>query len=358
MINFYPGPSKLYPQVQSFAADAFGLEILEQNHRSEAFMEMLKVCIEQTKQHLNIPEDYSVFFTSSATECWEITAQSLLRGKVQFLYNGAFGKKWFKYAVTNPQVNSTLNFKKPELRGTRYFVDQKIEEAEIDPENEFLCWVASETSNGTYTNQNSINALKEKSPNALLIVDATSSLGGIDYDISSADIWFASSQKCFGMPSGLGIMVLSPAAIKKAEVVNERNHYNSLLFVKENFDKFQTHYTPNILGIFLFKRLMQTLRNISEVALKLEERALRIYDFFEKHPKFEILVKNEECRSPTIITISTKNPQKIIDFLKMNNIVAGKGYGEWKKNTWRIANFPAIEDREFIQLFKVLEKYV
>ena len=42
----------------------------------------------------------------------------------------------------------------------------------------------------------------------------------------------------------------------------------------------------------------------------------------------------------------------------MNNIVAGKGYGEWKKNTWRIANFPAIEDREFIQLFKVLEKYV
>lgn len=358
MINFYPGPSKVYPQLKSFAEEAFESGILEQNHRSQPFMDMLKEAISLLKNHLNIPEEYKVYFTSSATECWEICAQSLIRGKVQFLYNGAFGKKWFKYTVTNPQINSTINYKLPEIRGTRFYINQKIEEVEIDPNNEILCWVSSETSNGTHTSNESIKRLKEKSPNALLLIDATSSLGGENYEIADADVWFASCQKCFGMPSGLGIMIVSPKALLKAEEINERNHYNSLIFIEENFKKYQTNFTPNILGIYFFKRLLESLPNVTSLSENLAKRSKRIYDFFENNPNFTLLVENGNTRSSTVVAIVPLEMAKAIEFFKENNIIIGKGYGEWRENTLRIANFPAIPDEDFEELFSVLNKYV
>jgi phosphoserine aminotransferase len=358
MINFYPGPSKVYDRLIDFSKEAFESGILEQNHRSQPFMDLLQETISLLKKHLNMPENYKVYFTSSATECWEICAQSLIRGKVQFLYNGAFGKKWFKYTVTNPQINSTTNYELPTIRGTRFFINQNVDEVEIDPENEVGCWVSSETSNGTHTSIESIKKLKEKSPKALLIVDATSSLGGENYDIADADVWFSSSQKCFGMPSGLGLMIVSPLALQRAIEINERNHYNSLIFIEENFNKFQTHYTPNILGIYLFKRLLETLPNINDVSEKLYKRSDRFYGFFENNEYFDLLVENPETRSKTVVAIVPRDIEKSNKFFKENEVIVGKGYGEWKNNTLRIANFPAIPDQDFEELFRLLENYV
>ena len=358
MLNFYPGPSKNYIQLKDFAQEAFESGILEQNHRSQPFMDLLQKTISLLKGHLNIPLNYKVYFTSSATECWEICAQSLIRGKVQFLYNGAFGKKWFKYTVTNPQINSTTNYELPIIRGTRFFINQNIDEVEIDAENDVVCWVSSETSNGTHTSFESIKKLKVKSPNALLMVDATSSLGGENYQISDADVWFSSSQKCFGMPSGLGIMIVSPNALERGLEINERNHYNSLVFMEENFQKFQTHYTPNILGIYLFKRLLETLPNIQHVSEKLYQRSERIYAFFENNPYFDLLVENHETRSKTVVAIIPRDMSQAVAFFKSNSVIIGKGYGEWKNNTLRIANFPAIPDEDFEELFRLLGNYV
>lgn len=358
MLNFYPGPSKIYDNLKDFSIEAFESGILEQNHRSQPFMILLEETISLLKKHLNIPEDYKVYFTSSATECWEICAQSLIRGKVQFLYNGAFGKKWFKYTVTNPQINSTTNYELPTIRGTRFFINQNIDEVEIDTENDVVCWVSSETSNGTHTSFDSIKKLKEKSPKALLVVDATSSLGGENYHIADGDVWFASSQKCFGLPSGLGIMIVSPKALERAFEINERNHYNSLIFIEENFRKFQTHYTPNILGIYLFKRLLETLPKINVVSEKLYQRSEWIYGFFENNEHFDLLVENAEMRSKTVVAIIPKNMDIAVAFFKNSNVIVGKGYGEWKNNTLRIANFPAIPDEDFEELFRLLENYV
>jgi phosphoserine aminotransferase len=357
MLNFYPGPSKIYPQIKDFAAEAFASGILEKNHRSDDFMQLLKDCKWLLKSHLNIPEDYEVFFTSSATESWEIGIQSLFKGKIRFFYNGAFGKKWFKYAVTNAQINGSLQFAIPQIRGSRFFVNQKIEEAEIDPDNDIICCVANETSNGTQILNESLVALKVKCPHSLLFIDATSSLGGSSLDISLGDVWLASSQKCFGLPSGLGILILSPRAIEKAIEINERNHYNSLVFIKENFDKNQTHYTPNILGIYLLKRNLEYLENIHFISKRLKARAEKIYSFFEKRSDFEILVENTETRSDTIIAVKPISVSGLFAYLFENKIIIGKGYGEWKRDTVRIANFPAISDEDFDTLFQVLTKY-
>src|ERR1700749_4185545 len=97
MISFYPGPSKIYPEVADYLQDAVRDGVLSINHRSPEFAEISKNAILYLKEKLNIPEDYTVLYTSSATECWEIIAQSLIKRGSYHIYNGAFGEKWYKY---------------------------------------------------------------------------------------------------------------------------------------------------------------------------------------------------------------------------------------------------------------------
>lgn len=355
-LSFYPGPSKVYPEVEAFMNEAFAAGILEQNHRSEAFMALLKDTLDTLRKRLDIPADYYVFFTSSATECWEISTQSLIRGKVQFLYSGAFGKKWFKYAVTNPQINPTGKYPKPILRGSRFFENQEAATVEIDPENDLLCLVDNETSNGTQVNGENLRKLRALNHDAVLMVDATSSFGGVAHDFALADVWFASVQKCLGMPSGMSIMLVSPRAVSLAREINERNHYNSLLNILENFDKYQTHYTPNILGIFLMNRLNHILPPVAEIDRKTKARAADFYAFIRNETDFELVVDNENTRSDTVFAIkSDKDRLKALKAkAKEQDIILGNGYGEWKENSFRIANFPALTDQDFERLKNVL----
>ena len=97
MITFYPGPSKVYPQIAQYAQEAVSSGIISQNHRSPAFVELSQTAIHHFKEKMDIPADYWVFYTSSATECWEILAQSLVQQESFHIYNGAFGKKWAEY---------------------------------------------------------------------------------------------------------------------------------------------------------------------------------------------------------------------------------------------------------------------
>ena len=97
MISFYPGPSRVHDEIPGYVQDAHELGVMSINHRSEAFMAISERTVSLLKQRLNIPSDYTIFYTSSATECWEIIAQSLITDKSYHLYNGAFGQKWHEY---------------------------------------------------------------------------------------------------------------------------------------------------------------------------------------------------------------------------------------------------------------------
>ena len=349
-LNFYPGPSKLYPQVKNILTQAFDSGMLSCNHRSAEGMQLITDALSITKKHLNVPADYHLYFTSSATECWEIVAQSLLRGKVQFLYNGAFGKKWFKHAVLNPSSGSNL-----QLRGSRFELNQTISEIEIDGDNSAICMVSNETSNGTQISNNEIHVLRNNNPNSLICIDATSGLGGRDFELKNGDIWFGSTQKCLGLPAGLGIMIASPRAIEKAIEINDKNYYNSLLTIHENFEKSQTHYTPNMLGIFTLKCLLQTLDNVSSIAKKNKDRSQVLYAALSEIPSLKLLVANPETRSEIVISCLYPNPKALITAFQSKGITLGKGYGEWLETTFRIANFPAILDEEYTLLFSSLK---
>ena len=331
MLSFYPGPSKVHPEALGYIQEAFEQGIVSINHRSERFEKLLEATFEVLHQKWNIPSNYTIYFVSSATEAWEIVIQSLVREKSTHVYNGAFGKKWAHYAASTAE-------------SIEFSLDQNLAEIglQLGPiKGDTLCLVQSETSNGT--GQQIRRDDFQLTEDALIAVDATSSMGGIELPWDEADVWLASVQKCIGIQAGMGLLICSPKALARAKELNRATHYNDVLFLEENRRMSQTQMTPNVLGIYLVYRLTQQLPSLSEVHLATLAKMKVWTDFWDNQPDFSYLIENPELRLPTVLAL-TGNPEKIKQLHKIcleKGIELGKGYGEWKETSFRIANFPS-----------------
>ncbi|HAA19854.1 MAG TPA: phosphoserine aminotransferase, partial [Cytophagales bacterium] len=166
MISFYPGPSQVYEKVPKWVKVAFDEGILGINHRSGRFEKMLAQVYQLLQEKLGVPADYTISFVSSATECWEIIAQSFVQESSFHLYNGAFGEKWCR--TTKPLVAETAGYKFDFQEGLD--LDQVI----IPEDVEVICLTHNETSNGTQIRPSLVTALRENYPDTLIAVDATS----------------------------------------------------------------------------------------------------------------------------------------------------------------------------------------
>lgn len=352
IVSFYPGPSRVYSDIPKFVKDAYREGVLSINHRSEEFVKISERTITLLKEKLHIPGDYTVFFTSSATECWEIIAQSLISKRSYHIYNGAFGQKWYEYT------------KKIQSGAKKYPFER---EEEINPaklkfgsSDAVICLTQNETSNGTQVSNEIIRTIQENNSKHFIAVDATSSLGGIHLDIQSADVWLASVQKCFGLPAGLGLLICSPRTIKRMRKIGESDHYNSLTFMTDMMEKWQTPFTPNVLGIYLLMRVMEKVKNINVIDKKIRKRYKRWMNFLNKSKVIQHLVSNSQVHSYTVIPVSADADTitEIKKSAKKEGFLLGEGYGDLKTSTFRIANFPALRKSEIQNLQSFLKAFI
>ncbi|MEQ9166257.1 MAG: aminotransferase class V-fold PLP-dependent enzyme [Fulvivirga sp.] len=347
MITFYPGPSRVYDKVPEYVRQAYDEGILSINHRSSEFMSLLEHTNQLVKKKLNVPDDYQIFYLSSATECWQVIAQSF-DGLSYHFYNGAFGKKWFE---------NTKKIK-PLTIGYHYEMNKVLNLSELDLSGEdgLICLTQNETSNGTCISNKRIAKIRKEYPNHAIAVDATSSLGGSKLNIENADIWYASVQKCFGLPAGMSIMICSPYAL---EARNDcRKYYNSLNAIVDNAAKSQTTHTPNVLNLYLLNRVLASTKNVAKISQGLQDRMKAYLEFFETKVELKPLITNSKVRSETVLVLQG-NPEiitKLKEEAKEEGIILGNGYGEHKNGTFRIANFPAIRNKEINSLIEFIDK--
>jgi len=345
MISFYPGPSQVFADIPKYVQDAYRGGVLSMNHRSHACMTLVKQTISELKKKLRVPKSYTVLFLSSATECWEVLAQSLVAESSTHIYNGAFGKKWFSYThALKPNADSIAFDQEKELPINSYSA-------------EILCITQNETSNGTQVSMPVLKQLRKKNPNAIMLIDATSSMGGQSLDFSVGDVWFASVQKCFGLPAGLAVMICSPQAIARAKELNEKSHYNSLSAQIHFMEKFQTTHTPNVLGIYLLYRVLQDSEPIGIISKRLQQQAAVWYKMLVQAKPFQPLIKNPLVRSQTVVAVAANEKQikQGKSRARKAGFLLGEGYGELKSSTFRIANFPAIKPSDIKKLMRILK---
>lgn len=349
LVSFNVGPSQLYPQVRQYLADAYDSGILALSHRGKEFKAMYRQAAEGLHAKLGIPADFTICFLSSATECWSVLAEGAVRTKSLHLYSGSFGERWFQYTQAI----------KPASVGIPFGIDENILE-KLPPaasDIELVAITHNETSNGTRLPDGAIEKIGKLYPDALLALDVTSSLGGVTLPYAHADIWFGSVQKCLGLPAGLAVMALSSRAVKRVQEIGFKTKYNNLAAICQQATQYQTTHTPNVLGMYLLSRLVQSLPVIAEIERTTLARAERYYRFLESHGPYTALVMNEQYRSHTIVAVQC--PEAKVDSIKESaravGMVLGSGYGAWKQNSFRIANFPALQIAEVEALFNFLE---
>lgn len=349
---FTPGPSELYFTAEQHLKNAFKTGVASISHRGQQFKDIYKQADSNIRELLNLPDNYKVLFTNSATEVWDLSAESLIKEKSLHIVNGAFSEKFYKVVE---QSN-----KKALLTQSEWGLFPEID-YQLVKQADFIAITHNETSTGVSTPLETIYKIREENPEAIISIDAVSSLPVLDIDYTKIDSLYVSVQKCFGLPAGLGVWLVNDRAIKRAEEVNKNNtgfkSYHNLLSLIKYGNDFQTTSTPNVLNIYLLTQVTADMlnRGIQLIRSEIKYKAAIFYKMAESHPKLNLFVKEKSLRSDTIIVIdSNEQTKNLINFLADKKFIIGSGYGKKKHDQVRIANFPTHSKEQFEMLTDLL----
>ncbi|MEI7511322.1 MAG: aminotransferase class V-fold PLP-dependent enzyme [Candidatus Peregrinibacteria bacterium] len=339
-----PGPSQISNATRQDIENAMTHRIGEISHRSAQFSTISGECITGLRDFLKIPAEYSVFYTSSATEAMSRTIANLVEETSFHFVNGAFSHKF-------AEVSELLG--KKSLHNTvAYGQKNAFFSTEIPEEAELITLTINETSTGVMIQNEEIWGMRKRHPEKLLVGDITSIAGGKHIPLEAADVWLFSVQKCFGLPAGLGIIILSPRALEKSQKLLEKGKnlggcFSFPILHKSMEKNFQTVETPNVLAIYLLAQQCKRWNSAGGIAAR-EQETLRkkelFWEILARQQKFSLVPESVESVSDTVFCISgtEEDIKKAHEKAKEKGFALGKGYGKIKETSFRIANFPNI----------------
>ncbi len=336
-IYFTPGPSALYFTVEEHMRSALRQQIPSISHRSRQFSYIYEETVAHLRALTDLPDDYQVFFTASATEIWERLLQSCVIEDSLHLVNGAFSRRFYNMAA---QLGKSAQMFEVPDGGV---VLPAALNTNIPPE--LIAITHNETSTGVQQPLAHLKEIREKFPDAITTIDVVSSFPLVELPFEYIDSAYFSVQKCFGLPAGLGVWIINQKtidrALKLAEQTNTAHHGIASLWQK--YQTYQTPVTPNVLSIFLLNKVLKDMidKGIGRLRMEGKYKAALIYQLMESHENLKPFVSNPDWRSQTVLVGDTGGrTEQIIQKLATQGIVLGSGYGSHKKNHIRIANFP------------------
>jgi phosphoserine aminotransferase len=353
-VFFIPGPSQLYPSVEKHFLKGFKEQISSISHRSKQFQEIYQDLSTGLKDLLNIPSDYHVFVVGSGTEAMERTIQNCVARYSYHFINGDFSKRFFR---TAQEIG-----KKPTKLEVPLGQGFDFKGIDISKKTELICITHNETSSGVMIPSQKIHMVAKQYPDILIAVDTVSSSPYGDLDYRLLDIVFFSVHKLFGLPAGLGILIVSPRAIKiseqllsKGKIPGSYHGFSSLLQYEQ---KYQTPETPPVLEMYVLGRIVQDMQlaGLKNINKAIDRKAKLLYEFLDTSHTLRAFVEESTFRSPTTIVINIEKTKKDVKkMLSEKGFIVSGGYGQNKDIQIRIANYPAHSEKDVRGLIKLLE---
>ncbi len=353
---FTPGPSQLYFTVEEHIKSALKENIPSISHRSDSFKDIFRSTSLALRQLLNLPQNYHILFTASATEVWERCIQNMVQFESCHFVNGAFSKRFASISAHLGRKATSIEAPHGEV------VDIK---SVLIPEScEMIAMTQNETSTGAAHTLDDVNKIRKGFPDQILALDVVSCAPYVNIDYSMVDTAYFSVQKCFGLPAGLGVWIVNDRCINKSEGLLNAGlsvgSYHSLPELILKAEKHQTPETPNVLGIYLLGKVAEDMLNkgLEMIRRETDYKAAVLYNAIEQNPILQPFVKKSVNRSKTtLVAATTIDSNHIIEKLGEKSMIIGSGYGNYKKEHIRIANFPTHpkEHVEFIadELIKI-----
>ncbi|NDC37281.1 MAG: alanine--glyoxylate aminotransferase family protein [Proteobacteria bacterium] len=339
MRYFTPGPTQLAPIVPALLEQALAKDICSISHRSKEFEAIFRRATEGIRTLLSLPPSHQVFFLASATEGWERIIQNCSGEHTFHVVNGVFAERFYTIAQElgrNAKAHTVPAGAAVDLPSIT-----------VPPESELICLTHNETSTGVAISEGAISALAKRYPDKLIAVDIVSSAPIVELPWQEVDCGFFSVQKCFGLPAGLGVLIVSDRALTRAVSLQNQNvsvgSYHSFPALLAMAKKHQTPETPNVLGIYLLAGVAEEFlrTGIDVIRTEIRQRAKMLYQFFESRPGMTPFVKELNARSSTVLTIEvTGGSAPLLKALAAKGFEVGAGYGSFKDAQIRVANFP------------------
>jgi phosphoserine aminotransferase len=339
---FTVGPSQLNPRFEEFLRRAMDENIGSISHRGERFQRLHADLDNNLKKLFAVPETYSVFYAGSATEFMERVIQNVSVKNTLHFVVGAFSKKFLEIAVSNGRSAVSV----PVGAGGGTF---SLGDIPADANPELVCATHNETSNGTVLSRDFLDSLRAKFPEALIALDIVSSAPVSDVDLAATDCAFFSVQKGFGLPAGLGVMFVSPAAMARARQIESdgaqyTGSFHSFTSFAKYAEKHQTPETPNVLGMYLLNEACLDFLEKGRAVLmsETEKKAEVIYKTLQESSRLHPVIQDVKARSRTVIVAAVDGGSKdVLEKMKAKGFVLGAGYGDKKELQVRIGNFPS-----------------
>lgn len=352
-IYFTVGPTHPYETYEKHMKQAMKEEIYSLSHRGKEFKKIYEHTSELLREVFGLPKSFHIFFTASSLENMERIIENTVKKKSFHVVTGAFGKRFYQTAVELKKSATKVD--------VPYGEGWNIDSLKIPVGTELIALTQNDTSTGLVLPMKDIYELKKRNPEALIAIDIVSSAPYIRIDWKKIDIGFFSVQKGFGLPAGLGVLLVSEKAIEKARSLQKDGvnigSYHNFVTLAEKEKEWQTPETPNVLLIYLLAKICEDLltKGIETIREETELKGKMMTEFFEKHEDFGLFVKDKAFRSLTSLVVETKGKtDEIAAALAKKGIIVGKGYGEYKDTHIRLANFPSQTITHVKKLLKAL----
>ncbi len=352
-----PGPSELYFTADQHMKTALRTKISSISHRSTEFKKIYAHTVEQLRVLLQVPDDYVVMFSASANEIWERLLQNCVEEQSFHFVNGAFSKKFFDFA-RQMQIDASSE----EVAWGHGFDTSGLT---ISEKTELIALALNETSTGVRFPSGDLATVRRQYPEKLLAVDATSALPTFELDITKTDAVYFSVQKGFGLPAGLGTLIVSPRMIDKARKLEEKGkitgtYHRLTQWAKRSLEN-QTPETPNILGIYLLGKVCEDMntKGRAQIQREAKHKSELLYYTLNEHPFLRPFVKEKKWQSKTVIVAELVNTNHTVSdwitYIKeKHGLLLGTGYGKYKTQHLRVANFPTHSKERIEQLSDIL----
>lgn len=349
--RFGAGPSRVRSeQLDHLVRNA---PVLGTSHRQAPVREVVARVQGQVAALFRLPSDYEVVLgNGGSTAFWDVAAASLTRSRSAHLSFGEFGSKCVKAHTTpwlqTPHVVAT----EPGTRG----VLEAVSDADV------YAWPHNETSTGVSAPVLRVPGATE---DALMLVDATSAAGGIDFDVSESDVYYFAPQKNFASDGGLWFALMSPRAIERAADIAATDRYIpeflSLNVAIENSRLNQTLNTPALGTLLLMEaqlEWMMSLGGLTAVGDHTKVSSQMLYDWADSRSDITPFVANPEHRSPVVVTLDlddSLDATELTKVLRANGIVDTEPYRKLGRNQIRVATFVGVPHSDVAKLIQSIE---
>jgi len=348
-----PGPTPVPEQVL-LAMDKHPI-----GHRSSEFSALMSEVTEDLKW-LHQTQNDVLILASSGTGAMEAGIINFLRQGDNVLVgnNGKFGERWGKvaraYGLNTQEI--TAEWGKP-LNPQDF---KAALEGDTDKQIKAVIITHSETSTGILNDLETINRYVKAHGEALIIVDAVTSIGAcpVPVDAWGLDVVASGSQKGYMIPPGLAFVSVSSKAWAAYETANLPKFYLDLGLYRKDAAKNTTPFTP---PVNLFFALQSSLHMMKREGLEAiferhdhQRRATRAAMQALQLPLFGA----DECASPAITAVMPQqvDAEEVRSVMKKRfDIALAGGQDHLKGKIFRIGHLGFVCDRDILTAIAALE---